>query len=147
MVLTLTFIFLIYFDKNYLMLEAVDIDTDALLCSKIIKKGSNFTLKFQNSISKTMAEEKFDVLDIDSIRLTEFRYQSCDAGFPSGINSNFSIIDDYMIIKDINQIFSKIDNYRIAIKYPHYLLIGKSKCNLSEKAAGHVLLIRVKKIF
>jgi hypothetical protein len=94
-----------------------------------------------------MAEEKYDVLDIDCIRLIEFRYQSCDAGFPLGINCNFSIIDDYMIIKDINQIFPKIDNVRIATNYPHYLLIGNFKCNLSEKAAGHTLLITAKSIF
>ena len=136
-----------YFDKNYLVLEAIDSDDNIILYSKIIKKGDSFRLSFQNSISKTMAIEKFNVLDVNAIELTEFRYQSCDAGFPLGINYDFSIEDGYMIIKGINRIFTEISNVRIATNYPHYLLIGNFKCNLTKKAAGHTLLIRVKRLF
>jgi len=136
-----------YFDQNYLVLEAIDNDDNNVLCSKIIKKGDSFRLSFQNSISKTMAIEKFNVLNVDFIELSEFRYQSCDAGFPLGINYDFSIEEDYMVIKGINRIFSEIINVRIATNYPHYLFIGDFKCNLTKKAAGHTLLIRVKKIF
>jgi len=136
-----------YFDKNYLVLEAIDSDDNIILYSKIIKKGDSFRLSFQNSISKTMAIEKFNVLDVNAIELTEFRYQSCDAGFPLGINYDFSIEDGYMVIKGINRIFTEISNVRIATNYPHYLLIGNFKCNLTKKAAGHTLLIRVKRLF
>ena len=136
-----------YFDKNYLVLEAIDSDDNITLYSKIIKKGDSFRLSFQNSISKTMAIEKFNVLDVNAIELTEFRYQSCDGGFPLGINYDFSIEDGYMVIKGINRIFTEINNVRIATNYPHYLLIGNFKCNLTKKAAGHTLLIRVKRLF
>lgn len=94
-----------------------------------------------------MAEEKYDVLDVNCIRLIEFRYQSCDAGFPLGVNYDFSIKDGYMVIRGINRILPEINNIRIATNYPHYLLIGDFKCNLSAKAAGHTLLIRAKSIF
>lgn len=93
-----------------------------------------------------MAEEKYDVPDVNCIRLIEFRYQSCDAGFPLGVNYDFSIKDGYMIIKGINRILPEINNIRIATNYPHYLLIGNFKYNLSAKAAGHTLLIRAKSI-
>lgn len=136
-----------YFNQNYFILEAIDSDDNKTLCTKIIKKGDSFRLSFQNSISKTMAIEKFNVLNVNAIELSEFRYQSCDAGFPSGINYDFSIEDDYMVIKGINRIFSEINNVNIATNYPHYLLIGDFKCNLTKKAAGHTLLIRVKKLF
>ena len=92
-----------YFDKNYLVLEAIDSDDNITLCSKIIKKGDSFRLSFQNSISKTMAIEKFNVLNVNAIKLSEFRYQSCDAGFPLGINHDFSIEDGYMVIKEIGR--------------------------------------------
>ena len=139
--------FLIYFDKYYLILEAVDTDNNIVLCSKIIKRGGSFSLRFRNSISKTIVEEKFEVIDVDYIKLSALKYQSCDAGYPTGYNCNFTIKDNYMIIKDINKVLRELRNIRIATCYPHYLIIGDFKYNLSAKAAGNTLSVKAIKIF
>lgn len=147
--LVITFICLIYyFSNNYFRLEAVDHSEQKILCTKIVKKGEKFILRFQNSISKTIAEEEFTILGLNNIQLSEFRYQSCDAGFPLGYEGEFSLKNGFMVIKYNNKEFTQIDNIRIATTYPHYLIFDdNSVCNLTKEAAGHVLLLKVNKIF
>ena len=94
-----------------------------------------------------MAEEKFIVLESNKIKLSEFRYQSCDAGFPLGIDYDFSIEDNFMVIRGINKIFSDISNIRIATHYPHFFILDDFQYNLTEKAAGHTLSLRANEIF
>lgn len=144
--ITLAF-FLPYLNNNYFILVAKDDSIQKILCTKLVKKGDEFVLNFRNSISKTFAEEVFTILAADKIELNEFRYQSGDAGFPFGYEGDFSLENNFMIIKNLNKFFQKIDNVRIAATYPHYLIVGNNyKYNLTENAAGHVLSITIKKI-
>ena len=144
--ISILFFMVYYFNLNYLLLKATDYNHNKVLFSRLVKKGDSFRLLFQNSISKTFAEEVYIILDHNKILLDEFRYQSCDAGFPLGIEYDFSIEDDFMVIRGINKLFSKIDNIRIAINYPHYFLLGDFKYNLTEKAPGHILEVKTKRI-
>jgi len=87
------------------------------------------------------------VIDIDYIKLSALKYQSCAVGYPTGYNCNFTLKDNYMIIKDINKVFPELNNIRIATCYPHYLIIGDFEYNLSAKAAGDTLSIKAKRIY
>lgn len=142
-------VFVYILNNNFLIFKAKDDSDNKILYARVARIGDSFTLKFRNSISKTFAEEAYTILGESNIVLNEFRYQSCDAGFPLGYEGRFFLEDGFMVIKYSNKIFQKLDNIRIAITYPHYIIFNdndKDIYNLTESAAGHILSITVERI-
>ena len=134
-----------YMNSSYLILKATTVEDDKLLFKKIVKKNTEFTLRYQHSIAKTLVDEVYRIVDANKIEYVAFIYSSLESGLPLGDEFEFVMGEGIMTVSGVDLSFTEIDNVRIATNHPHYLICDDLEYNLTEAAKGKTLRIRVKK--
>lgn len=131
--------------SGYLIMKATTVEDNKLLFIKIVKSNTEFTLRYQHSIAKTLVDEVYRINGKNKIEYVEFRYSSLESGLPLGDQGEFILDKDIMIVRGIDLSFNEINNVRIATNHPHYFIYNDFEYNLSEVAKGKTLRIRIVK--